>query len=119
MATELINLDLLIPPEQYIVFRGVKHVVVPVSADAYLKIIQSRKILERQSESEDYIGVAQSIELLCFAVPSIPKEEIQKLPITALTALAQAIEKSMDSMMRDAGGVDDAINDEGELTSSS
>ncbi len=96
MATELLNLDLLIPEDKFITFRGEKHPVTPLSAKHYLTLSRERK--RWANEPEDYVNTRQSIDLLALAIPTIGLEVLENLPLPAVMALARAVEQATEDM---------------------
>lgn len=115
MPQEILNLDAILPEESYVTYKREKHPIIPLSSEHFIELTRQRLRMQRQAqrggseESDETINVLQTIEVIHMAVPSIPKDELSRMPITALQALSEAIEQA--SEVRKPEGAEG--NDEG------
>ena len=109
MAPKIINLDALIPDQQFFVLRGVQHELKPASVGVYMKVLKSRERMKNSSEEVEQMQ--QAIMLITLCCPSITEAELNDLPLKALTALADAIQEQMEEEVDEAGGEPAAVTD--------
>jgi hypothetical protein len=100
---KIIDLDKLIPETQYVKLDGEEHAVEPASVDMYLQVM--RKRTRMKSADTDLEQMEQAIELIVLACPSLSRDRLGRLPLRALTALADIIQEQM---------ADDAEGEDGE-----
>lgn len=91
---KIINLDELIPEQQTVILDGQEHPLNPPSVEVYLQVLKSRERMKNASEEVEQM--TQAIMLIELCCPTIAKERLQKLPMRALTALADAIQSQME-----------------------
>ena len=90
---KIINLDELIPDTQYVLLDGTEHAVEPASVDMYLTVMKKRsRMKEADTELEQ---MTQAIDLIVLACPTITRARLGKLPLRALTKLADIIQEQM------------------------
>ena len=99
---KIINLDELIPDTQYVVLDGQEHPVEPASVDMYLTVMKRRSRMK--NADTDLESMEQAIELIVLACPSIDRNRLGKLPLRALTKLADIIQEQMSEEVEGEDG---------------
>lgn len=90
---KIVNLDELIPDTQYVVLDGKEHAVEPASVDMYLSVMKRRQRMKNADTELEQME--QAVELIVLACPTISRERLGKLPLRALTKLADIIQEQM------------------------
>ena len=100
---KIINLDELIPEVEYVFLDGQEHPINPASVDMYLTVMRKRaKMHEANGELEQ---IQQAIELISLACPTIKRERLGQLPMRALMAVTDIIERQMQDEAEGKDGV--------------
>jgi len=90
----LLNLDDVVSEDQYVQFKGAKHLIQAPSVEAYLVLLLAkRKFLRENGGVEDeYIQAQQAISLITSCIPTIPGDEVKKMSLQKLQKLTVVIE---------------------------
>jgi len=113
MATRnVLNLDALIPDDHFVLLDGVEHKVTPPTVDMYLQIMKARQRMK--NVDPDLEGMEQSVMLIRMACESIPEERLRRLPLPALTALADLIQNQMENVDDSGEGTAEGVTESGE-----
>jgi len=91
---KVLNLDALIPDQQYVKLDGVEHEIQAPTVEMYMKVMKSRQRMK--NADSDVESMEQAVMLITLACPTIPEERLSKLPLPALTALADLIQQQME-----------------------
>jgi hypothetical protein len=102
VAPKIINLDSLIPEKQFFILDGDQHELLAASVEVYMKVLKSRERMK--SSSEEVEQMQQAIMLITLCCPTITEARLNRLPLKALTALADAIQGQMEEQVDEAGG---------------
>ena len=102
----IINLDALIPEQQYVVLDGTQHEIQFASVEIYMRVIKDRERMKHSSEEVDQM--TQAVDLITMCCPTIEPQRLGKLPLRALMALADIIQEQM------RGDDAEAVTEDGE-----
>lgn len=126
--TRILNLDILVPPTLTVIYQGQHHAVLPVNSEMWLKMLQQNEALAHQVQaakqkkspdsSMDAIARQQqemiaTINMLCEVCPTMPREDLMKMPLIPLQKFSEAVMSMMEEEMEESAG-----QQPGELTSS-
>src|SRR5262249_30771089 len=96
MPITVINLDEFIPEERAVIYKGKEHILHITSTESYLKVLKTRKKLAHVKDDDELAQTEIAIELITLALPTIPKEDIVKLPLGAMMRLVDIVQREMD-----------------------
>ena len=91
---EMINLDAMIPESRQVQFKGKVYELSPSTVEMYLTVTRQKRNY-RNAETEEQM-IQQGLALVELSCPSIPKDELMKLPVKAIMSLINAVTEMMD-----------------------
>lgn len=108
MATKVLNLDRLIEkaPQRVLSYKGIEHPIKEMSVEDFLKLTKVAEELEKGSTLGQQIEA--NIELLADAIPTMDRDELRKIPVEHLAALARFVR---GDDMTESDGVEKNVED--------
>jgi hypothetical protein len=90
-----LNLDELLPTVRQFTLRGKTYEVHAPDTEGYLKLLKIRRSLLKDGEDE-LTNTTQAVELLAICIPDLPRNELLKLPVTAIVKLSNLVEEASE-----------------------
>lgn len=97
MAKKIVNLDALIPDDETVVlYKGQEHPLNVATTETYLKVLRQRQKIARINKDDELAMTEQAIDLLVLVLPSLPRNDLMRMPIVALMALVDEVMGTLD-----------------------
>lgn len=96
MAATIINLDEMIPEDRIVRFKGQDHKLEIATTETYLKVLKARKKLGGVPDDDEVAQTELALDMLVMALPSIPRNELMRLPLKAMMKLVDVVQNEMD-----------------------